>query len=56
MSKMTYFLHSWLIMQEVLQAMTNPIARRPGLVKCDQIYIGASRFSKKNTICVIRGL
>jgi hypothetical protein len=38
------------------QAMANPIARRPGLVKCDQMYIRASRFSDKNTICVIRGL
>jgi hypothetical protein len=37
------------------QAMTNPIAQRPGLVKCDQIYIRASKFSDKNTIC-IRGL
>jgi hypothetical protein len=38
------------------QAMTNPIARRPGLVKCDQIYIRASKFSDKNTICIIIGL
>jgi hypothetical protein len=40
------------------QAMTNPIARRPGLVKCDQIYIRASTFSDKNTIhvCIIKGL
>jgi hypothetical protein len=40
------------------QAMTNPIARRPGLVKCDQIYIRASKFSDKNTICtcIISGL
>jgi hypothetical protein len=29
----------------------NPIARRPGLVKCDQIYIRASiKFSDKNTM------
>jgi hypothetical protein len=39
-----------------LQAMTNPIARCPGLVKCDQIDIRASKFSDKNTICIIRGL
>jgi hypothetical protein len=35
-----------------LQAMTIPIALRPGLVKCDQIYIRASKFSDKNTICI----
>jgi hypothetical protein len=38
------------------QAMTNPIARCPGLVKCDHIYIRASKFPDKNTICIIRGL
>jgi hypothetical protein len=42
-------------MDSMYQAMTNQ-ARRPGLVKCDQIYIRASRFSDKNTICVIGGL
>jgi hypothetical protein len=36
--------------------MINPIARRLGLVKCDQIYIRTSKFSDKNTICIIRGL
>jgi hypothetical protein len=36
--------------------MTNAIARRPGLVKSDQINIRASKFSEKNTICIIRGL
>jgi hypothetical protein len=40
-----------------MQAMTNPIALHPGLVKCDQIHIRASiKFSNKNTICVIRVL
>jgi hypothetical protein len=38
------------------QAMTNPIARRPGLVKFDKIYIRASKFTDKNTVCIIRGL
>jgi hypothetical protein len=32
------------------QVMTNPIARRPGLVKCDQIYIRDSKFSDKHTM------
>jgi hypothetical protein len=36
--------------------MTNPIARRPELVKCDQIYIRATSFLIKNTICIIREL
>jgi hypothetical protein len=36
--------------------MTNPIARHSGLVKCDQIYIRTSKFSDKNTICIISGL
>jgi hypothetical protein len=39
-----------------MQAMTNPIARRPVLEKFDQIYIRASKFSDKNTMCIIRGL
>jgi hypothetical protein len=38
------------------QAMTNTIAQHPGLVKCAQIYIRASKFSDKNTICIIQGL
>jgi hypothetical protein len=33
-----------------LQAMTNSIARRPGLVICDHIYIGASKFTDKNSL------
>jgi hypothetical protein len=44
----------------LLAAMTNSVARRPGLVKCDKIYIRASKFSDKNTTCIyiyiIRGL
>jgi hypothetical protein len=36
--------------------MTNPIALRPRLVKCYQIYIRVSKFSDKNTICIIRVL
>jgi hypothetical protein len=42
--------------RDCIQAMTHPIARRPGLVKCHQIYIRASKYSDKSTICVIRGL
>jgi hypothetical protein len=45
------FRNGWL--WSTTQAMTNAIARCPGLVKYDQIY---SRFSDKNTICVIGGL